>query len=66
MIFENFTIAESGMAGMEFYRTNLTKEPIIARDMAIIGVSATNPSSDSTVYNNVFGVIGPRTNGWQM
>lgn len=26
MIFENFTIAESKLAGMEFYRANLTRE----------------------------------------
>ena len=55
MIFENFTIAESKMAGMEFYKTNFTKEPVIAKDMAIIGISNTNPETDTNVYNGARG-----------
>lgn len=66
MIFENFTIAESKLAGIEFYRTNLTREPVIARDMAIIGVTTLNPPSDLSVLNGARGAIGPRTSGWRM
>jgi hypothetical protein len=31
------------MAGMEFYKTNFTKERVIARNITIIGVSSRNP-----------------------
>ena len=66
MIFENFTIAENVMAGMEFYRTNRTSEKVIARDMAIIGRSRTHPPSDPSQLDKASGVITPRTSGWEM
>lgn len=43
MIFENFTIAENKLAGMEFYKTNFTKETVVAKDFVIIGKSTQNP-----------------------
>jgi hypothetical protein len=64
MIFENFTIAETKRAGIEFYRTNLTEELVIARDMAIIGESTGNPPDNfAATLDGARGVIGPRTSG---
>lgn len=48
MVFENFTIAENRLAGMEFYKTNFTKEHVIAKDFIIIGKSIQNPPVSDT------------------
>lgn len=63
-LFEDFVIADSGRAGMEFYRTNLTKEAIEARNITIIGQSANNAEPDGIAGS--FGVIMPRTDNWKM
>lgn len=63
MIFENFTIAENGRAGMEFYRTNFTKELVEAKDSTIIGETNTNPSAGPSPIIGSSGLIAPRTSG---
>lgn len=60
-MFENFTIAESKMAGMEFYKANFTKEHTKARNIAIIGRSTANPPAADTELDGSKGVILPRT-----
>lgn len=66
MIFENFTIAESKLAGMEFYRANLTRELVQARDMAIICHSPSSTADELAYKSGARGVIAPRTSGWKM
>jgi hypothetical protein len=61
MIFENFTIAESKMAGMEFYKTNFTKEHVKAKNFAIIGRSTANPPASDAELDGSKGVILSRT-----
>ena len=51
---------------MEFYRTNLTRELVEARNMAIIALSQNNQDSNALAVNGARGVIGPRTIGWKM
>ena len=51
---------------MEFYRTNLTREAVIARDIAIIGATSNNTTPDLTLINTARGVIAPRTNGFKL
>lgn len=46
---------------MEFYDANFTKEMVAVDNCAIIGVSQTNPSPDTTNYTNMAAVITPRT-----
>lgn len=60
MLFENFLIADSGHAGMEFYRTVLTMNLVKAENMTIVGRTTTNPSTESSKLDNARGVIGPR------
>lgn len=60
MIFRNFVIADSGHAGMEFYRTIRTLNEVRAENMVIIGQTAKNPSPGGET-NNAMGVIGPRS-----
>ena len=36
-IFQNITAVDNGHAGIEFYLTNFTKEPVVAKDCVIIG-----------------------------
>lgn len=61
MIFENFTIAESKLAGMEFYKTNFTKEHVVARNIAIIGKSYGNPPVFDSELVGAKGAILSRT-----
>jgi len=61
MIFENFTIAESKLAGMEFYKTNFTKEHVVARNIAIIGKSYGNPPVSDSELVGAKGAILSRT-----
>lgn len=64
MVFDNFTIADSKSAGMEFYRTNQTRELVVAQNSAIIGASQS--IADIVAVGAVSGVIAPRTSGWKM
>jgi len=50
VVFENFTIAESWRSGIEFYRSNYTKEPPVLKNSAIIGVTTTNPHHNNINY----------------
>ena len=64
-IFENFTIAECKRAGMEFYRTNTTKQWVHPTKSAIIGLSQGNADADISVYHESAGIITPRTDGFK-
>ena len=61
MLFENFTIAESKLAGMEFYKTNFTKEHVKAKNFAIIGRSYGNPPANADQLSGAKGAILSRT-----
>ena len=60
MIFRNFVIADSGHAGMEFYRAIRTLNEVRAENMVIIGQTTKNPSPGGET-SNAMGVIGPRS-----
>lgn len=65
-IFRNFTIADSGRAGVEFYKTNFTKEPVIADNFVVIGQSESNGMPDwnfTTPSGPTSGLITSRTDG---
>lgn len=64
MIFDNFTIADSKQAGMEFYKTNFTKQLVIAQNSAIIGITQYN--NFPILLNSSKGIIAPRTSNWKM
>ena len=51
LFFDNFVIAESWRAGIEFYTSNHTKEAPGLNNSAVIGVSDTNPHSDNVNYS---------------
>lgn len=64
-IFRNLTIADSGLAGMQFHKTNFTKEPVIVQDCIIIGQTATNGLPLANL-SNAYGLITPRTDGFRV
>jgi hypothetical protein len=60
---KNFLIIDSGFAGMEFFKTNMTKEPVTVKDTVIVGISTGNPPTVLSDLDNVRGIITPRTDG---
>jgi hypothetical protein len=64
MIFNNFTIADSGQTGMQFHLTNFTQELVIAQNSVIIGQSVNNGLSDADL-TGVYGLIAPRSDGFK-
>jgi hypothetical protein len=58
MIFDNFTIAESLKSGMNFYRTNTTKEYVKIINSIIIGMSISNSPANISMLSGSMGIIG--------
>jgi hypothetical protein len=48
---------------MEFFKTNITKEPVTVKDTVIVGISTGNPPTVLSDLDNVRGIITPRTDG---
>jgi hypothetical protein len=64
-IFRNFTIADSGKAGMQFHKTNFSKELVVAQNNVIIGQTLSNGLPDASL-SGTFGIITPRTDGFKV
>ena len=39
---------------------------VVAKNIAIIGITQNNAPSDPSVLNNARGAIGPRSSNWKM
>lgn len=61
-IFDNITVADSGMTGMQFHLTNFSKELVIAQNSIIVGRSDGNGRTLANL-TGVYGLITPRTDG---
>lgn len=61
LMFNNFTVAENYELGIEVQVANFTKEMISANNSVIVGVSNGNSMGNSTIYNNMMGIVSPRT-----
>lgn len=62
LVLDQFVVAESYNAGVEFYMANFTQKNVMLFNSVIIGVSQTNAASDPTNYSlGMAGVITPRT-----
>lgn len=60
----NFRTIDSRKGGLQFHKTNFTKELVIAENCLVVGFSTGNAPSDiDTEYNNARGVIASRTDG---
>ena len=61
---ENFRTADSRKGGLQFHKTNFTKELVIAHNALVVGYSQGNaPDNMDYVYNEARGVIASRTDG---
>lgn len=61
---ENFRTADSRKGGLQFHKTNFTKELVIAHNALVVGFSQGNaPDNMDYVYNEARGVIASRTDG---
>jgi hypothetical protein len=65
ILFNNFTIVDSGITGMQFHLTNFTKELVVAQNSIIIGQSASNGRTAENL-TGAFGIITPRTDGFKV
>lgn len=63
-IFNNFTIADSGMAGAQFHQTNFSREFVILQNSIIVG-RTTNNGRPLANLTDVYGIITPRTDGFK-
>lgn len=60
----NFRTIDSVKGGMQFHKTNFTKELVVATDSVIVGYSSGNGPADlDAEYKNARGVIAARTDG---
>lgn len=60
----DFRTIDSRKGGMQFHKTNFTKELVIAKNSVVVGYSSGNAPTDiDTDYNNARGVIASRTDG---
>jgi hypothetical protein len=64
-IFTNFTIADSGIAGMQFHLTNISKELVMVQNNIIIGQTVSNGLPDANL-SNTYGIITPRSDGFMV
>jgi dUTPase len=62
-IFQNFTIVDSGYAGVEFQITNFSREFVVAQDFVVVAQSVSNGPSTAALQN-VKGLVTPRTDGF--
>lgn len=60
----NFKTIDSVKGGMQFHKTNFTKQLVYAQNSVIVGFSAGNAPDDiDYTYNNARGLIASRTDG---
>lgn len=59
--FNNFLIAESGLAGIQISQTNFTSEDQALINGSIIVGLSNNPDPNPTKYNQSVGIVTPRT-----
>lgn len=60
----DFKTIDNVKAGLQFHKTNYTKELVVATDSVIVGYSQGNGPVDVDIdYNNGRGVIASRTDG---
>lgn len=60
-MFTNFTVADNGVTGIQFYVGNFTKEMLSVTNSIIIGKLINDLLPNSTSYTNMSGVVTPRT-----
>lgn len=61
---QNFKTADSKKGGMQFHKTNYTKELVVAKNSIIVGYSQGNkPANVDVEYNEARGFIASRTDG---
>jgi hypothetical protein len=61
---KNFKTADSRKGGLQFHKTNYTREDVVAKDSLIVGFSQGNaPANVDTLYGDSRGLIAPRTDG---
>lgn len=64
-IFDNFTISDSGISGIQFHLTNYSKELVVVQNSVVVGRS-TNNGLPLANLSSSFGVITPRSDGFKM
>ena len=61
---KNIRTADSRKGGLQFHKTNYTKEYVTAENCLVVGYSTGNAPADvDATYNNARGVIAARTDG---
>ena len=61
---KNFRTVDSKKGGLQFHKTNYTKELVVAEDCLVVGYSQGNaPENIDIEYKNARGVIASRTDG---
>ena len=61
-LFENFVVGSNLKSGLEFYKTNFTKESVIAKNFTIVGQSSSSHVPVSSI-SSMNGIITSRTDG---
>lgn len=49
-------------SGLEFYKTNFTKESVLAKNILVVAKSSKNPLADAS-FSKTSGIITSRTDG---